>query len=129
MTRSSPYIYCPSPIFSQQGDRSESMIRRSQTSCPGNMPIPVRDWLPVDFTAHSELLVNSFRSAISYFHRISSLNIPGFLPECGISAFSGFPSYLHRLPYRNLVGVLPALQASIAAPGSFPYLLMLAVVR
>ena len=38
MTRPSPYSRCSSPIFSQQGDKSEPAARRPQTSCPGVCP-------------------------------------------------------------------------------------------
>lgn len=107
----------PSQMFGQWGDQSE-LRGATPNFWPRLSPKPMRDWLPADFTVHSEKRRFSLRimlSPFSYFYQL--LPYTRIASVQGGNALGGIPSVMPAAIPTSL-RVLPASwQASIAAFG------------
>ena len=68
--RPSPYNPCPSLIFCHQEDKSE-LRGATPNFLPRLSPKPAQEWLPANFTVHSEY--KPIILPYGYFHRLLPL--------------------------------------------------------
>ena len=111
MTRPSPYMHYPSPIFRQREDKPEPAARRLQTTCPGFPLSPYRiDYLQIHhpFSQVKSLwLLLPATSVIPGFLRFTAKRIDWhslFPTGCQASASRGSsPAAAYRLQGRLLL--------------------------